>query len=243
MVEICGALHRNGWVANHDGNATYRLDANRYLSTPTAESKGVVRDDMLIVIDGNGKVLSGTYRPFSERVLHLAAYDARPDVQAVLHAHPPSATAFAVAGQGLDRPIIAEAIVSIGPRVPLVPYSMPGSTAFVANVREHLVNYDALLLENHGVLTVGSTLEQAFLRMELVEHLATIELKARQLGSVQYIPDGDVQQLLDKRKGAGLGPESRGLVDPHRTDSAAGAADSDVLRQIVAEEIKAMLKG
>ena len=126
MVDVCDALYRKGWVANHDGNVTYRLDSDRYLSTPTAESKGVVSEEMLIVIDENGKVLSGTHRPFSERVLHLAAYQARPDVKAVIHAHPPTATAFAVAGKGLDRPIIAEAVVSLGPRIPLVPYALPG---------------------------------------------------------------------------------------------------------------------
>lgn len=243
VVQVSNDLHRNGWVANHDGNVTVRLGDGRYLATPTAVSKGDVSDHMLIVVDRDRKVLQGTYRAFSEFVLHLAAYDTRPDVMAVIHAHPPNATAFAVAGRGLGRPILPEAVVSLGPRVPLVPFARPGSDGFVTGPAEALETYDAVLLENHGVVTVGATLEQAYLRMELVEHLARIERLAQQIGSVQYLPDDTIDPLLDARKRAGLGCEARGMVDPDRGGASAIAADTqDLVRSIIAEELRALLK-
>ena len=242
LLSVSHAIHRYGWVANHDGNVTVRAGEDRYLATPTSVSKGDVRDEMLIVVNGEGKVVQGTYRPFSEFVLHRAAYETRVDVNAVVHAHPPTATAFSVAGRGLDRPILAESVVSIGPRVPLVPYALPGSDAFTDEVARHLPTYDCLILQNHGVLTVGSDLEQAYLRMELVEHLAKIEMLAMQIGSVDYLSGADVDWLLDKRKKAGLGPEARGMVDPHRGDGSVLSDEDRVdLKQIVAEELRALL--
>jgi L-fuculose-phosphate aldolase len=244
VVSVSRALHARAWVANHDGNVSVRLGPNRILCTPTAVSKGDVREDWLIVVDDAGALVSGARRPFSELALHRAAYEARPDVQAVVHAHPPNATAFAVAGRGLDRPIIAEAVVSLGPRVPLVPYALPGSPASVDGPRDALGVYDAVLLGNHGVLTVGADLEQALLRMELVEHLARIERLAHQLGGPNYLPDADVQRLLDARARAGLGPEARGGIDPHRAGdprSAPPYADA-ALRRLIADELRAALR-
>ena len=242
LISVSHALHRNGWVANHDGNVTVRAGDDRYLATPTSVSKGDVCDEMLIVVNNDGKVVQGTYRPFSEFVLHRAAYETRVDVNAVVHAHPPTATAFSVAGRGLDRPILAEAVVSIGPRVPLVPFALPGTDAFADEVARQLPTYDALILRNHGVLTVGKDLEQAYLRMELVEHLAKIELIATQLGGVDYLDAGDVEHLLDKRKKAGLGPEARGMVDPHRGGAPTlTSKDKSDLNQIIAEELRSLL--
>lgn len=242
LLSVSHALHQNGWVANHDGNVTVRAGEDRYLATPTSVSKGDVRDEWLIVVNGEGKVVQGTYRPFSEFVLHRAAYETRVDVNAVVHAHPPTATAFSVAGRGLDRPILAEAVVSIGPRVPLVPYALPGSDAFTDEVARQLPTYDCLILQNHGVLTVGSDLQQAYLRMELVEHLAKIELLTTQLGGVGYLDAGDIDALLDKRKKAGLGPEARGMVDPHRgAGPALSREDRADLKEIIAEELRSLL--
>lgn len=240
MAQTSRAIHQRGWVANHDGNLTVRLGADRFLATPTSVSKGAVDESMLIVVDRRRRVLKGHLRPFSELSLHFAAYDTRDDVTAVVHAHPPTATAFAVAGQGLDQPMIAEAVVSLGPRVPLAPYALPGTPETTRGVAELLSTYDAVLLENHGVLTVGSSLEQAYLRMELVEHLARIEWRARQIGNVQYLDQRDVLSLLDKREAAGLGPRVRGLPDAPPTQVTGG--DRSALRRIVAEELRAVLK-
>lgn len=221
MVHWLQKVDAKGWVANHDGNATVRLEAGRLLATPTAFSKSEIRDDDLLVLDREGKVLQGRHRVFSELDLHLRALKLRPDAQAVLHAHPPTATAFATAGLEVDPRIIAEAVVSLGDRVPVAPYALPGTNAAVDALDALLPWYDVVLLANHGILAVGANLEQAFLRIELVEHLARIQQAALQLGRVTTIPDEDVDRLLAKRAKGGLGPESRGLARAPATASPA----------------------
>lgn len=197
-----------GWVANHDGNLSLRLKNGRFLCTPTGVSKADVTSESVLIIDEQAKVVTGKGRPFSEINLHLAFYCARPDVQVVMHAHPPTATGFGVAGVRLEEPFLPEAMVSLGPRIPTVPLSLPGADAGVA-LAPYLDDYDALLLAGNGVLTAGSDAEQAYLRLELVEHLAKIALVAQQLGGWQTLPARFVEPLLAARKKAGLGPEAR----------------------------------
>lgn len=209
VVDFSQRLHRSGWVANHDGNVTVRLGADRFLATPTALSKACVTREQLIVVDGAGKVVSGTKKPFGELELHLAVYRARADVQAVLHAHPPTATGFAVAGHELVPAIMAEPVVSLGAVIPLVPFARPRTPQATAALVPALDDADALLLAQHGVLTVGPDLETAFLRMELVEHLAKITLVANQLGGARMLPAADIEPLLEARAKAGLGKAAR----------------------------------
>lgn len=206
-------LHRRGWVANHDGNITHRTGAEQtFFATPTATSKAKVTAESILTVDASGaKVGTAGGRPFSELGLHLAVYAARPDVRAVVHAHPPHATGFAVAGLALEVPMIAEAVVSLGPSVPLVPFAAPGAGAASA-LAPYLAEHDAVLLGNHGVLSWGSDLEQAYLRLELVEHLARIALVARQLGSVRALPTSVLPALAEARAKAGLGPRARGVA-------------------------------
>jgi L-fuculose-phosphate aldolase len=205
VIDTARILHDRGWVANHDGNLTVRLAPGRYLATPTATSKGAVHDGNLIEVDGAGKVLAGTARPFGELGLHLAVYERRPDVNAVVHAHPPHATAIACSAQNpIERPFIAEAVVSIGPVIPKLPFAPPGDEAVraLAPLIEHV---DAVLLANHGVLAWGADVEQAYLRLELVEHLARIALLAAPLGGVVPLPEAALPRLLQARARAGLG--------------------------------------
>jgi L-fuculose-phosphate aldolase len=169
LVDYAGRLHARGWVANHDGNLTARLSGGRYLATPTATSKAAVRIDSLLVVDEAGARLSGAGKPFSEVGLHLTVYRARPDVQAVVHAHPPHATAFAVAGVALPPALIAEAVVSLGAEVPTVPFAAPGPAACQA-LAPYASVHDAVLLGGHGAMAWGDSVEQAYLRLELVEH-------------------------------------------------------------------------
>ena len=179
ISKISLLLWERGWVANHDGNVTARLDDGRILATPTAVSKRLIGADHVLALSPDGKLLDGQRlpgKPFSELHLHLACYRARPDVKVVVHAHPPIATGFAVAGLGLTTPVLAEAVVSLGPGAPLVAYARPGDPALDKGIASALVDADALLLANHGALTVGSDPEQAFLRMELLEHLANFGL-------------------------------------------------------------------
>lgn len=209
LVDVSHALHAVGWVANHDGNVTVRLGAGRYLATPTAVSKADVTRASLILVDDRGAVVSGTRKPFSELALHLAIYRARPDVEAVVHAHPPAATGLSVAGIQVRTTMLAESVVSLGATIPMVPYAAPKTPEWTASLIPAVDDADAVLLENHGVITCGPDLETAYLRMELVEHLAKIQLAAHQAGLVRDIPSSDVDPLLQARTKAGLGKAAR----------------------------------
>ncbi len=223
-------LWKRGWAANHDGNVTVRLDDGRILATPTAVSKRLIGADDVLLLSADGNLLDGQRtagKPFSELHLHLRCYRERADAKAVVHAHPPTATGFAVAGLALTTPILAEAIVSLGPGAPLVGYALPGSPALEEGLAAALVDADAALLANHGVIAVGVDVEQAYLRVELVEHLATIELAARQLGRVNRLPEADVATLLQKRAAAGLGPLARAAGSQSRPSESLRGADTD----------------
>jgi L-fuculose-phosphate aldolase len=237
MADYARRLHARGWVANHDGNISARLPGGRFLCTPTATSKAEVTADGLVVVDEAGAKVGGKGRPFSEIGLHLAVYRSRPDVQAVIHAHPVTATGFAVAGCALDVPFIAEAVVSVGPGIPLVPVAAPGPAAAQA-LAPFAGTYDVVLLGGHGVMAWGDDIEQAYLRVELCEHLARIALVARQLGGVRPLPAAMLPALLEARQKAGLGPQARG----HAPAAAAVAAPAGDLTTIIREEIAAALR-
>jgi L-fuculose-phosphate aldolase len=209
LVATSRRLHQMGWVANHDGNLSVRLTGNRLLITPTAVSKLDVDDAMLIIVDLDGKVLEGRKKPFSELELHLAAYRARPEVECVIHAHPPHATAFGLVGVELGPIAIPEIVVSLGDSIPTVPRLMPKTPELVKAVEATAGKVDAMLLAGNGALTLGASLEQALLRMELVEHYAKILSIARGLGSVQAVPPADAKKLLEARAKAGLGPKPK----------------------------------
>lgn len=206
VVRTSQRLHEAGWVANHDGNVSVRLKGERFLITATAVSKRDVDDAALLVVDAEGKVLEGRRKPFSELELHLAAYRARPEVQVVLHAHPPYATAFGLVGLDLGPIALPEMVVSLGERVPTLPRAMPRTPEGVKQVEAAAAAYDAFLLSGNGALTLGEDLTQAFLRMELVEHYAKILHIACSLGPVPALAPADMQKLLEARKKAGLGP-------------------------------------
>lgn len=208
VVALSQRLHHNGWVANHDGNVSVRLRGDRFLITATAMSKRDIDDASLLVVDNAGKVLEGRKKPFSELELHLACYRARPEVNVVVHAHPPVATAFGLVGEELGPIAMPEIMVSLGPRIPTLPRFMPRDPDGVKMVEAEAKGYDAFLLSGNGAITLGDDLSQALLRMELVEHYAKILHAARSLGPVPEIRDADRVKLLDARKKAGLGPKS-----------------------------------
>ncbi len=206
VVAISRRLHENGWVANHDGNASVRLNGNRLLITCSSVSKRDVEDASLLVVDMGGNVLEGRGRPFSELDLHLAAYRTRPEIDAVLHAHPPFATAFGLVEQELSPIAIPEIVVSLGDRIPTVPRFLPRDPEGVKRIEACSAGFDAILISGNGALTLGADLPQALLRMELVEHYAKILHAARALGSPAPLSSSDVEKLLEARKKAGLGP-------------------------------------
>jgi L-fuculose-phosphate aldolase len=203
VAEVARHLHAAGWVANHDGNVTAR-DGARFVATPTATSKRLVEHRDLIEVDAKGQVI-GSGRVFGEIGLHLAVYERRPDVHAVVHAHPPNATAISASrGNPIERPFIAEALVSLGPKIPKLPYAQPGDAARAA-LAPWCELVDAAILGNHGVLAWGRDLEVALLRLELVEHLAKIAVAAAPLGGVEPLPAAAIQPLLAARAKAGIG--------------------------------------
>lgn len=234
LVHTSHAVHTRGWVANHDGNLSLRLGDGRFLATPTAMSKGAVGLADLIVVDAAGKVVAGRRKAFSELALHLFIYRQRPDVAAVIHAHPPTATGLAVAGVAVRPTLLAEPVVSLGATIPLVPYARPKSPEWTLNMAPHLADADVLLLENHGVVAYGPDLETAFLRLELVEHLARIQLAAAQMGGARDIPDADVAPLLASRTKAGLGRAAR-AASAAATQTRADLGERT--RAVVADEV------
>lgn len=203
IAAVAQHLHAAGWVANHDGNVTAR-DGQRYIATPTATSKRLIQERDLIEVDGKGAVI-GSGKVFGEIGLHLCVYERRPDIGAVVHAHPPFATAIASSrGNAIETPFIAEALVSLGPKIPKVAYAQPGAPA-----KEALAPWcelvDAVLLGNHGVIAWGKDCETALLRLELVEHLAKIATHAQAFGGVEPLPSSAIQPLLAARAKANLG--------------------------------------
>lgn len=203
VAEVARHLHARGWVANHDGNVTAR-DGSTFIATPTATSKRLIQERDLIAVDARGQVV-GAGRVFGEIGLHLVVFERRPDVGCVIHAHPPNATAIASARTNpIERPFLAEAVVSLGPRIPTVPYAQPGEPAKQA-LAPWCELVDAALLGNHGAIAWGADPEQALLRLELVEHLATIAIAAAALGGVEPLPEAALAPLLAARAKAGIG--------------------------------------
>jgi L-fuculose-phosphate aldolase len=205
VVSVSKRLHANGWVANHDGNVSVRLKHNRFLITPTAMSKHDVEMQHLLIVDDKGVVIEGRLKAFSEMELHLAVYRARREVDAVLHSHSPYATAWGLSGRELGPVALPEIVVSLGAHIPTLPFAMPKSLEVVKQVEEAAKKVDGFLMQGNGVLTYGIDVEQALLRMELVEHFAKMMSVAQ---SVTALPADAIAKLLEARKKAGLGPKS-----------------------------------
>lgn len=238
VVAYSHRLHEAGYVANHDGNVSLRAGA-RFWITPTAVSKRAVDARSLALCELSGEaVRSGPGRsggrPPSEVALHVGAYRAPRSLQAVVHAHPPHATAFALAETALGPIALPEAVVSLGLEVPVLPRYLPKEAQVADAVAKALAHYDAILLAGNGVLTVGPDLETAYLRMELVEHYARIQCIGRSAGlsPVPLRPEEN-ERLLALRKKAGLPIAPAG----------AGQAATPGIRKIVEEELARVLQG
>ena len=200
--EICEVGHKlwaKGFVAANDGNISVKVSDNEYYCTPTGVSKGDLTPDMIIKVDKDGKKLEGKLNPSSEIKMHMRVYRERPDVTAVVHAHPPVATAFTVADIDLDQYILPEAVLTIGD-VPTCDYGTPSTMEIPDSLDPYIQNHDAFLLRNHGALTVGCNLQKAFFIMEEVEFNAVICKHAMDLGAVHEISNEQLKKLMDLRK-------------------------------------------
>ncbi|MBI4655622.1 MAG: class II aldolase/adducin family protein [Elusimicrobia bacterium] len=182
IIRIGEDLHRLGFVPATDGNISARLDENFMLITPSTESKGRLSPESIVKISLDGKKIMGSKRPSSEFLMHLFIYRMRPGINAVVHAHPPFATGFAAAGIPLDKPILAEALVSLGGRVPLAKYGRPGTEEVGKSLSEFIDKHNAVLLANHGAVCYAESLQQASWLMETTEHFAKICFIAELLG-------------------------------------------------------------
>lgn len=199
MVKVGRLMFDKGWIAANDGNITIRLDDDRILATPTGVCKGMMRAEDIIVCDLNGEKLLGERERTTEIGMHLTIYGLRPDIRAVVHAHPPAATGFAVAGRALNLALLPEIVVSLG-SVPLADYGLPGTPALSDGMRPYIPKYDAMLMANHGAVAYGEDVFQAFFRLEMVEHFARITLVAELLGGAKVLPRIEVQKLFDSRE-------------------------------------------
>jgi len=208
IVRVCRRLYERGLIAGGEGNVSARLDDGNILVTPSGASKIDVSESDLVIVNPDGKPVAGSGRASSELGMHLRIYRLRPDVGAVVHAHPPFATAFAVAGEDLMAPVLPEILVQIG-GVPLVPYATPGSPALAAAIEPFLPHHDAFLMANHGATAYGSTLSIAHQRMESLEHAARILFSAKTLGHVSTLTADERDLLLQRRRGDTPPNESR----------------------------------
>jgi L-fuculose-phosphate aldolase len=201
IVRVCHRLYARGLIAGTEGNVSARLSRDVILATTAGLCKGDIDETNVVALTPDGRALDPNRTPSTEIRMHLALYEQRPDVAAVVHAHPPTATGFGVAGQDFMAPILPELLLLTGP-VPLVPYGQPGTQDLPSQIARFAKDHDAFLLANHGVTTVGRSLDEALHRMESLEQGARIILAARQLGRVNELPPESAAALRDLREGS-----------------------------------------
>jgi L-fuculose-phosphate aldolase len=232
-------MYERGYIVACEGNLSVRLADGRILTTPTCMNKGMLEPDDLVVVDHEGRHLDGVRKASSEVLVHLLYYRMRPDVQAICHAHPATATGFAAAGRALDQALLPEVVVGLG-KIPLARYATPGTAELSAAIEPYVQNYDALLLANHGAVTCGPDLLTAFYRMETVEHTAKITLAAEKAGTPKLFSSREVAKLMASRSRYGVQPPPGGNADlPVTSDEEESMTDEITLRR---DELDALIE-
>jgi L-fuculose-phosphate aldolase len=241
LVRVCRELDRRQYVGGRDGNVSALLPDGRVVVTPPGMRKGDVALEHLVVVDRQGRPTGGRGRATTELAMHLRIYERRPDVRAVVHAHPPVATGFAAAGVALSECVLPEVIVGLG-RVPIARYAAPGTPELSRAIDELIADHDAILLENHGAVCVGEELESAHQRLETLEQAARILLVARLLGGPNALRPEQVAELLEARARYGV---REGLATCETTPSAGGAltAEEEALADRIAARVRERLAG
>lgn len=245
IVIACQRLFERGLVANHDGNISFRTQDGSLLATPTSFSKADITEEDILHLDQAGKVLQGRHKVFSEISWHLAIYRVRPDVDCIVHGHPPTASGFGLAGQEIGTPGLPEAIVSLGRHIlttgflsPLDPSVNRAGGAFDLEFARALAESDAFIVPGNGVWAVGQNPLQTYLRLELVEQIAKQHLVAHQLGGVRRLSPELVNELLKKRPGY-KGPVSQAMAPLPNNPSA--LPDLEQLKSVVRAELSQIL--
>jgi L-fuculose-phosphate aldolase len=218
IVEAGRRMDARGYVASNDGNISTRLDTDRLLTTPKSVPKGYMTPDMMVIVDYAGRKLAGDRDPSSELPMHLEIYRNRPDVNAVVHAHPPTATGFATAGVPLTRAVLAEVVTTLG-SIPIAEYGTPSTAELPAAVRKYIKAHDGMLLANHGAVTCGTSVMSAYYKMETIEHFAKISLVARLLGGENLISREEVERLQGLRGMYGIASPAPLCADPAERDA------------------------
>jgi L-fuculose-phosphate aldolase len=214
MIRVCQRLYQKNFVSASDGNLSVRLSSNRLLITPSGFSKGDLEARWLLIVDMNGKLLRGSRGPRGEELklttelrLHLEVYRQRPDVNAVLHAHPPVATGFSLAGVSLAGCLLPEVVYTLG-AIPTTRFAAPTTEEVPDSVRELIQSFDALVLDRHGALTVGKDLWEAYYKLEKLEHTALVMLTAYQLGGVREMTTEQRQKVVEVGGALGIREEA-----------------------------------
>src|ERR1700675_1255064 len=220
IVEVGRRMYARAYTASNDGNISVRLGSDRLVMTPKSVCKGFMTPEMMCITDLNGRKLEGDRDPSSEMQMHLEVYRQRQDVQAVVHAHPPTATGFAVAGIPLDRAVLAEVLTTLG-SIPIAAYATPSTKELPEAVRKYIKAHDGMLLANHGALTVGGDLFSAYYKMETIEHFAKISLVARLLGGENLIAREEVISLQGLRDTYGIKAPAPICSDPSDPEASA----------------------
>ncbi len=202
ICEIGRRVYSKGFAAANDGNITFRLNDREVLCTPTMVSKGFMKPEDVCKVDYEGKQLAGTRKRTSEVLLHLAIYKQRPDINAVVHCHPPHATAFAVAREPIPKCVLPEVEVFLG-EVPMAIYETPGTQRFAETIVPYVKDCNTIILANHGTVTFGPTLENAYFNTEIIDAYCKILILARQLGPINYFSEKQTKELLDLKKRLG----------------------------------------
>jgi L-fuculose-phosphate aldolase len=221
ICKVGRSMYVSGFVVACQGNLSVRVDQDRILVTPARVCKGHLEPQDLLVTDLNGVVKCGSGRPSSEILMHLLFYRLRPDVQAVCHAHPPTATGFAAAGRALDVAVLPEVVVDLG-TIPLAPYGTPGTWELCESLQPLVAKHHAILLENHGVVTCGQDLTRAYQRLETVEQFARILLTAHCLGGPHVLSSINVQKLIAGRSRYGVSGPAGEMKLPLTSESPEG---------------------
>lgn len=194
VCEICRRCYARGWLSATDGNVSVRIGRDRLLATPSGLHKGFLKPNDLIIVDMQGRRVTGPHRPTSELAMHIACYEERPDVNAVVHMHPTYCIAFSVAGETLAQCLLPEIVFTFGV-IPTAPYSAPTTDEVPAAIKKYIADFDAMILDRHGSLTIGTDLMDAFNKLERMEHVAEITHAARQLGEVKPLTPAQISQL------------------------------------------------
>ena len=239
--EICVAgrwMYEREYIVACEGNLSVRLADGRILTTPTCMNKGMISPEDLVTTDIGGRQLSGDRKVSSELAMHLLYYRMRPDVNAICHAHPPTATGFAVAGRALNKALLPEVIVGLG-QVPLVQYATPGTPELSGALEPFVPHYDALLLANHGAVTCGPDLLTAFFRMETIEHCAKITLAAELVGEPVVLSGREVAKLMAARPRYFVSPPPGGGAELPITNEGSESADDRVT--LTRDELDALI--